>query len=93
MLFAVVVTAAILFGGIAGLFVLQMLFIAALIRISPGVLAAMNGILIAYWYKPGAKLVWAICAAIWTPLLRYYKYEPNTLKPIIEEPLHDRKDH
>jgi hypothetical protein len=91
MLFAVLLTATILFGGIAGLFALQMVFLAPLLRISPGMLAALNGVLLTYWYKPGAKLAWAICAAIWTPILSYYKYEPHTLKPIFEERPHDRK--
>ncbi len=32
-------------------------------------------------------------AAVWRAFLRYYRYDPNTLRPIRPEDTDDRKDH
>ena len=89
----ILLTLAVFVMGIALAVFGQAYFALKVIRIEPALLAPLNVAAFAYWHKPIGRFIWWLCAKIWTPFLRYYKYEQATLNPIIDGEQDDRPDH
>ena len=79
---------ALLLGGLA-LMVVAFVELAAIVaRYSPGLvvaLAAGSGALLAKSLGVVTRAIWKVLSAIWSPFLKYYRYEPHTLRPIGDE--------
>ena len=80
------VTMGLFVGGAIGILAIQYYLLVYLLKINLSALLVANTALLTAFYGRVMRVIWWVCAKIWTPLLRYYKYEPHTLKPIIEEP-------
>ncbi len=50
------------------------------------VVALMGGVgwLIKFYFTPIWRAVYWVLAVLWRPYLRYYKYQPHSLRPLID---------